>query len=172
MSNRAKLFKKNQKLQEKNIKELKKVGTEIHKEGNGNSKELIDTLNDPEFKKAMIKASSDSDTEANDPTKFTLLENLHNRDNADYYTEYKDKNEVEQVNRLQTWSRLFPLVFGNSEIVKLCQDVVNNHVKDNMVNRASMKRRRESALVYAVKQDTGLIQADKQIASFLGGKSK
>jgi hypothetical protein len=149
------------------------VEKEIKKQTNeGNGKALIDSLNDPDFKKAMIKASSDSDIEAGDPTKFTLLENLHNRDTADYYTEYKDKNEVEQVNRLQTWQRLFPVVFGDvdnpSPTIKLCQEIVKQHVKDNMVNRASLKRRRESALVYAVKQDTGIVQTDKQVASFLG----
>lgn len=148
------------------------VEKEIEKHNEGNGKALIESLNDPEFKKAMIKASSDSDLEAGEPTKFTLLENLHNRDTADYYTEYKDKNEVEQVNRLQTWARLFPVVFGDpkepSATIKLCMDIVQQHVKDNMVNRSSLKRRRESALVYAVKQDTGIVQADKQVASFLG----
>jgi hypothetical protein len=148
------------------------VQEEIKKNNDGNGKALIDTLNDPEFKKAMIKASGDSDSEAGDPTKFTLLENLHNRETADYYTEYKDKNEVEQVNRLQTWSRLFPVVFGDpddpSDTIKLCQYIVNQHIKDNMVNRSALKRKRESALVYAVKQDTGIVQTDKQIASFIG----
>lgn len=125
---------------------------------------------DEETKKALIKASSDSDQDATDPTKFTLLENLHNRENADYYTERKDKNEVEQVNRLETWARLFPVVFGDTENVRAIQKIVLEHVKDDMVNRASLKRKRESALVYAVKSDTGVAQTDKQIATFLGGK--
>lgn len=132
----------------------------------------IELLNDPEFKKAMIKASSDSDIENEITDKYTLLKDLSDREKADYFTEYKDKNEIEQVNRLQTWARLFPVVFGDSETVKLCQTVVMEHVKDNMVNRASLRRKRESALVYAVKQDSGLVQADKQIASFLGGKNR
>ena len=150
----------------------KKKSTEItlvkeNKEDNG--KTLIDRINDPKFKEAMIRATSDSDLEGDDPTKFTLLENLHKRETADYYTFYKDKNEVEQVNRLQTWARLMPVVFGNSDKVKLCQQIVVEHTKDNMVNRASLKRARESALVYAVKQDTGMIQTDKQVATFLKG---
>lgn len=126
---------------------------------------------DEETKKALIKASSDSDQDAQDPTKFTLLnEAMHNRENADYYTERKDKNEVEQVNRLETWARLFPVVFGDTDGVKAIQKIVLEHVKDDMVNRASLKRKRESALVYAVKSDNGVAQTDKQIATFLGGK--
>ena len=126
---------------------------------------------DEETKKALIKASGDSDIGAIDPTKFTLLsESMHNRDNADFYTERKDKQEVEQVNRIQSWYRLFPIVFGESDTVKKMQEIVKEHTKDDMVNRASLKRKRESALVYAVKQDTGLIQTDKQVASFMRGK--
>lgn len=152
----------------------KKTEQQLSKEEPANGKALIDAINDPDFKKAMIKATSDSDIEDIDHTKYTLLENFHNRDTADYYTEYKDKNEVEQVNRLQTWSRLFPLVFGDtndiSPMIKYCQNLVQEHVKDNMVNRASLKRKRESALAYSVKQDSGLVQTDKQVASFLGRK--
>jgi len=126
---------------------------------------------DDETKKALIKASGDSDLGAVDPTKFTLLlDAMHNRDNADFYTERKDKQEVEQVNRIQSWYRLFPVVFGDTETVKKMQEIVKEHTKDDMVNRASLKRKRESALVYAVKQDTGLIQTDKQVASFMRGK--
>lgn len=148
----------------------KKEEVRVEKENAEKGKAIIDQLNDPEFKKAMIRATSDSDNDGTDPTKFTLLENLHDREKADYYTFYKDKNEAEQVNRLQTWQRLFPLVFGDSDIVKKCQQIVVEHTKDNMVNRASLKRARESALVYAVKQDTGMIQTDKQVATFLRGR--
>lgn len=130
-------------------------------------KKFIDQLKDDNFKKAMIKASSDSDNEAGESTKFTLLENLHDRDKADFYTWYKNKDEIEQVNRLQTWARLFTPVFGESDIVKKCQWIVEQHVRDNMVNRASHQRGRESALVYAVKLDTGLTQTDNQIAKFI-----
>lgn len=160
------------------LKRKKKLEIEIQKSNQkipdtkNEQQTVIDVLNDPEFKMAMIKASSDSDIEATDPTKFTLLENLHDREKADYYTEYKDKNEVEQVNRIQTWARLMPIVFGDTPQVLAIQKIVLEHVKDNMVNRSSMKRKRESALVYAVKQDTGMLQTDKQVASFLGGGKK
>lgn len=156
---------------------LRKKKTEIeisvekgNKEITQTGKAMIDQINDPEFKKALIKASSDSDSDVGDPTKFTLLENLHNRETIDYYTYWKKEQETEQVNRLQTWQRLMPLVFGDSEIVRKCQEIVKEHVKDAMVNRHSLKGNGVSALVYAVKQDTGMIQADKQIATFLKGR--
>lgn len=158
------------------LSKKKSMEIELKKEDGITTKAIIEQVNDPKFKEAMIKASSDSDIDANDPTKFTLLENLHNRDTADYYTYYKNKAEVEQVNRLETWSRLFPVVFGNTEkpssTIRLMQEIVNEHCKDNMVNRASLNRKRESALVYAVKQDSLVQQTDKQVASFLGGKAR
>ena len=149
----------------------KKQETKQEVDNGKNTQALIEALQDPDFKKAMIKASSDSDIDSIDLTKFLLLqEALHNRDNADYYTFWKDKNEIEQVNRLQTWGRLMPIVFGSSDKVKLCQEIVRQHVKDAMVNRSSLKRARESALVYAVKQDAGLVQTENQIKTFLRGK--
>jgi hypothetical protein len=125
---------------------------------------------DDEFKKALIKASSDSDADAQDSTKFTLLENLHSKLASIFYTEFTKYDQVEQANRLKMWARLMPTVFGDSEGVKQCQEIVYEHLYDHYQHMASHKRKRESALVYAVKQDTGLIQADKQVASFLGGK--
>jgi len=156
-------------LKKKDIAQQRKEKIEkaVSKISEEDKKKLIDELNDPEFKKAVIKATNDSDNEGLDPTKFTLLENLHNRDTADYYTWYKKVNEIEQVNRLQTWARLMPIVFGDSDVVRKCQAIVNEHCKDNMVNRASKDRGRESALVYAVKQDTGMVQTDQQVAKFL-----
>jgi len=123
---------------------------------------------DPELQKALIKASGDSDTDSQDPTKFTLLENLHNKATAEFYTEYGKTEQVEQMNRLIMWIRLFPLVFGNSDNVRLYQNIAMEHCFDHMKNMASHKRKRESALVYAVKQDTGLIQTDRQVKTFLG----
>ena len=127
---------------------------------------------DEEFKKALIKASSDSDSEAQDSTKFTLLENLHNKLTSIFYTEFTKYDQVEQANRLKMWARLMPTVFGDTEGVKQCQENVYEHLYDHYQHMASHKRKRESALVYAVKQDTGLIQTDRQVASFLGGNRR
>lgn len=125
---------------------------------------------DDDTKRALIKASGDSDSEQNDSTKFTLLENLHNKFTSIFYTEFKKQEQVEQANRLKMWGRLMPQVFGDTPEVKKCQELVFEHLYDQYQHASSIGRKRESALIYAVHQDSGVAQMDKQVASFLGRK--
>lgn len=140
------------------------------KEGKQEQTENTKLSISPELEKALVKATGDSDSDSGESTKFTLLENLHNKDTAIFYTEFKNEQVVEQANRLKKWGELMPLVFGDSEGVKECQKQVNEHLATHYMHMASKGRKRESALVYAVKQDTAMVQTDKQIASFLGGR--
>lgn len=147
---------------------FKKGKQQVEKEIDNGKTKSIEI--DEELKRALIKASGDSDTDTLDPTKFTLLENLHSKVASIFYTEFQKQDEVKQANRLKMWGRLMPNVFGNTEGVIECQKLVFEHLYDHYQHMASLKRKRASELVYAVKQDTGLIQTDKQIASFLGGR--
>lgn len=145
------------------------------------AQQLIDILQNPEFQKAVRDDTIQRDT---DPTKFTLLENISDDAKSDWFTYYKNTDEVLQMNDIQTHARLIPLVFGQSrpknriiynrdrtqKHLDKIQEVFFLHTKDHMRNMSSFRKSQLLALVHAVRNDSGIAQTSKEVVKMFGGR--
>ena len=121
---------------------------------------------DDELKKALVQ--NDAITKQDDPTKFTLLENISDDGKSDWFTYYQNTDQVIITNDIETHARLIPLVFqaktdkGQKKINAIAS-LFMAHVKDNQRNMSALKRGQLLALVSAVRSDNISPQTDKEI---------
>jgi len=133
---------------------------------------------DPELQKALSK--DDSLSEVNEPTKYILLDNALVESVFDervkHFTKYLDRDEVLQVNDIETHARLMPVVFKskNEEINKRIQGIASlfiTHTHDHMDNMMSLDNKGGNTaklLVMALKQDANPMPTDKDIKKMFG----
>lgn len=126
--------------------------------------------------KAIKELAKDNDMNDSEEHKFSILKRFFERDASPYLAEL-DKNDILKMNDLESYGRLIPLVWrrrlSNGQIPPMIKNVMilyNEHTYDHRVNTASLKRKRELATVHGIKNDSGVVTTDKQIASFVGAK--
>lgn len=133
---------------------------------------------DEETKKALTK--DDSLSEVNEPTKYILIDNAFVEsvfdDRVKHFTKYLNRDEVLQVNDIETHARLIPLVMKtkNPEVNKRIQataDLFIKHTHDHMDNMMALDGKGGNLaklLVLALKADNQPFPTDKEIKKMFG----
>lgn len=126
---------------------------------------------DEDLKKALTQ--SDTISKQDDPTKFTLLENISDDSKSDWFTYYQNLDQVITTNDIETHARLLPLVFQaktdkGQKRINAIAGLFMAHVKDNQRNMSALKRGQLLALVSAVRNDSISPQTDKEIKRLFG----
>ena len=63
--------------------------------------------------RSMIRGSNSAD----EKTKFSIAEGLQDFEKVPHFTEYRNFDEVQQMNQIEMYVTLAPLVFGNTDNV-------------------------------------------------------
>ena len=135
-------------------------------------------LVDEETKKAL--ARDESLAEVNEPTKYILLDNalvesVHD-DRVKHFTRYLDRDEVLQMNDIESHARLIPVVFKSkhkevndriAETAKLFFTHSHDHM-DNMMSLDAKGGNTAKLLVMALKSDNNPYPNDKEIKKMFG----
>jgi len=154
--------------------------------GNGKSKKIemrnaqTQILIDEETKKALMAGNSTE--EVNEPTKYILFNDAFVQsvfdDRIKHFTKYLDRDEVLQVNDIETHARLIPVVFKsrnpevNKRILKV-KELFEKHCHDHMDNMTSLDNKggnMAKLLVLAMKNDSNPLPTDKEMKRMFGGK--
>ena len=140
--------------------------------GKARNQEVVFQL-DEDLKRALTQ---DQALQArDDPTKFTLLENISDDSKSDYFTYYQNLDQVLITNDIETHARLIPIVFAartkNGAVSPAILKVANlfiSHVKDNQRNMSALKRGQLLGLIHAVRNDNSVNSTDKEVKRMFG----
>ena len=153
--------------------------------------ELPAIFADPETSMRVIQAVEKSrHTNTEEPTKFTVLRDLSDKDKLNFHTEFRDFNEIQQMNRGRVWidlcrlvyttNRVFmvkqkdgttkPVTITNSPKIEKILSIYTRHFDNHMENMVSYQRKRELSLVHAVKNDDSVIKTDTAVKQMMGRK--
>lgn len=129
---------------------------------------------DEATKQALLSTDNKNNIDS-DPTKFTLLENISDDSKSDWFTHYRNYNEVLQMNDIESHARLLPVVFKSKsdstvKHVQRIQEIFMLHVKDHQRNMSAYKKNQLLALVHAVRQDSSVVNTDKEVKKLFGGR--
>lgn len=132
--------------------------------GNGNGQEaspeiLMARANTIEAKQTLseIKNMLRGGNSAEEKTKFSIAEGLQDNEKVPHFTEYRNFDELQQMNQIEMYVELAPFVFGDSPRVKAVLDVFTKHVKQHKINMRSYERKGEKAIVDILRNDSGEI---------------
>jgi len=145
----------------------------------------LQSIFDEDFKKSMSQ-TDDKYTENEDPTKHTLLNDALVRSVDDnrvkHFTEYKDYDDVLQMNEILDHANLLPLVFGHRNgltpeqhkvriaHIQQISNIFFDHSQHHMNNMMSFKEHTKLGLVHALRNDTSVSTTDKEIKKMFGGR--
>lgn len=153
------------------------------KNDDGNGLEQIQQmLNRPEFQKVMYNNEGNTQNEL---SKHALLKEISEDSKSDWFTQYRNYEEVLQMNDIETHARLIPLVFGQpyrnrnarmpfdiertkKHLEKIRDEIFLPHTKDHMRNMSSYKATQLKALVTALRADSGYTNKDNPIKTIFG----
>lgn len=117
----------------------------------------------------ILKRISDKlDGESIEQTKYTQVDRMSELDRLDFFTEYQDFKQVMRMNKIMTFTRIAPLVFGETDEVKEMLKVFTEHAIDHKLHMTSLNRKRALELVHALKNDDGVNVTRSGIQKFVG----
>lgn len=105
---------------------------------------------------------------AEEKTKFTVAEGLHNDEKIPHFTEYRNFDETLRMNKIEMWSKLAPLVFGDSPTTRQVLSIVEHHITVHKKNMRSYQRKGEKAIVDILRADSGELPTASFIKKFTG----
>lgn len=141
--------------------------------GNGHS----DTENILTNKETAIAVAKElekiKNSNGQDLNKYQILESLSDPEKIKLHTEFRNIEEVHQMNRLEVWCDMVPIVFGNTKNQKKVQEITavfKNHCMNHRFNMVSYERKRELAIVHALRNDDSPLVRDSAMKRFVGMK--
>lgn len=96
-----------------------------------------------------------------DPTKFTITRDMNTYDMLNWFTRYKNFDDVLRMNTIEAMIELFGVVYGNNEAVKKITNVFKMHVIQHKVNMTSLQSKRETAIVNMLRGDNSIINSSE-----------
>lgn len=96
-----------------------------------------------------------------DPTKFTITRDMNTYDMLNWFTRYKNFDDVLRMNTIEVMIQLYGVVYGDNPAVKKITDVFKMHVIQHKVNMTSLQSKRETAIVNMLRGDNSIINSSE-----------
>ena len=105
---------------------------------------------------------------AEERTKFTIAHGLQDDDKVHHFTEYRNWKEENQLNKLELFVELMPIVFPKNDTTKEVLAVFKKHVEQHKRNMRSYMRKGEKAIVDILRADNGQLAEPSWVKKFSG----